>query len=253
MVAEAEAALRVLITHRPRPGLGHIYAYVPRPHAFCPFSGLVLSLYPARLGFLPPMSSPRWNNDILHDICEHLAPSSFPSLQEDRSGLVALARCARASSVLFQPAVDVLWRQVDSLDVLLNILTAHPHQSSSSESSTSSSVWHSHVCPTLLSPTNPAANSNPLLQTLDDNIDDEAHARLRYYASRVRRLAHRADTCRIHADTIARLHAPLRGASLFPALLVLPRPTSSTLTMLVQHGSRGSGGGCGAADEDRGP
>ena len=63
-----------------------------------------------------------WNDDILHDILEYLAPASFPSLKCDNSGLSALARCARSSKALFRPATQVLWRQVDLLSIFTGIL-----------------------------------------------------------------------------------------------------------------------------------
>ncbi len=64
-----------------------------------------------------------WNDDILREILDYLAPASFPFEKTDDPGLIALARCARASSDLFEFAVDVLWRQVDSLTVIFNVLS----------------------------------------------------------------------------------------------------------------------------------
>lgn len=64
-----------------------------------------------------------WNDDILHDILSHLAPSGFPASQADRPGLIALAVCTRVNKLFYGSAVDVLWREVDSLAVVLSVLT----------------------------------------------------------------------------------------------------------------------------------
>ena len=72
---------------------------------------------------LPQSRRQLWNDDILREVLDHLAPTTFPFDKTDDPGLVALARCARASPVLFEYAVDVLWRQVDSLTVVLNVLS----------------------------------------------------------------------------------------------------------------------------------
>ena len=64
-----------------------------------------------------------WNDDILREILDYLAPPSFPFEKADDPGLIALAKCARASPELFEFAIDVLWRQVDSLTVIFNVLS----------------------------------------------------------------------------------------------------------------------------------
>lgn len=64
-----------------------------------------------------------WNDDILREILDNLAPASFPFEKADDAGLIALAKCARASPDLFEFSVDVLWRQVDSLTVVFNLLS----------------------------------------------------------------------------------------------------------------------------------
>lgn len=64
-----------------------------------------------------------WNDDILREILDYLAPPSFPFEKADNPGLIALAKCARASPDLFEFAIDVLWRQVDSLTVIFHVLS----------------------------------------------------------------------------------------------------------------------------------
>ncbi|KAJ2981209.1 hypothetical protein NUW54_g10901 [Trametes sanguinea] len=66
-----------------------------------------------------------WNEDILREIFSHLAVPPT-STTERQDGRVALARCARASRVLLEPAVDFLWRELDTLSVLLRILSLVP-------------------------------------------------------------------------------------------------------------------------------
>ncbi|KAH9927547.1 hypothetical protein B0H21DRAFT_763188 [Amylocystis lapponica] len=58
-----------------------------------------------------------YNDDILREIFSHLSPVS-----SSRRNYHILARAARVSVAFSEPALDVLWTELDSLDPLLNIL-----------------------------------------------------------------------------------------------------------------------------------
>ncbi|KAI9065459.1 hypothetical protein FKP32DRAFT_496744 [Trametes sanguinea] len=81
--------------------------------------------YLSLLRAMDSMQRTLWNEDILREIFSHLA-SPPTATTEGQDGRVALARCARASRVLLEPAVDFLWRELDSLSVLLRILSLVP-------------------------------------------------------------------------------------------------------------------------------
>ncbi|EIW60535.1 uncharacterized protein TRAVEDRAFT_28078 [Trametes versicolor FP-101664 SS1] len=132
-----------------------------------------------------------WNDDILHDILGHLAPSGFPASQADRPGLIALAVCARVNKLFYGSAVDVLWREVDSLAVVLSVLT-----------------------PPLLR----TESTHQRTFALAGAIPECVYARFQYYASRVRRLSHRAERDRIQPEVLVELHRRADGEPLFPKL-----------------------------------
>ncbi|KAH9931709.1 uncharacterized protein BXZ73DRAFT_47098 [Epithele typhae] len=141
-----------------------------------------------------------WNDDVLLHILDYLAPSSFPATREDRPGLTALARCARSSKALCDPALRVLWRQVDSLSVVTSRAAAL--------TSTLVAVKSCHRLTQLL-----------LTQDLVDEIEDSQFSRVRYYASFVKKLSHRADLDRIPPAVLGRFNYLLKGAVLFHRLL----------------------------------
>ncbi|KAI0780489.1 hypothetical protein BD413DRAFT_600099 [Trametes elegans] len=123
-----------------------------------------------------------WNEDVLREVFRHLAPTVFPFSKDDRPGLAALARCARASKALHEPAIDVLWREIDSVYVIFSVLS-----------------------PRLL----PVPTSEAAL------------ARFQHYARRVRKLVHRADRDRIQPAVMAELVSISKGEPLFPNLSAL--------------------------------
>ncbi|OJT08892.1 hypothetical protein TRAPUB_243 [Trametes pubescens] len=132
-----------------------------------------------------------WNDDILHDILDHLAPSGFPATPQDRPGLIALAVCARVSKLFYGSAVQVLWREVDSLAIILSILT-----------------------PPLLR----TESTHQRTFALVGAIPDPVYARFQYYASRIRRLIHSAERDRIQPAVLVELQRRAGGEPLFPNL-----------------------------------
>nr|VWP00206.1 N/A [Ganoderma boninense] len=157
---------------------------------------------------MPPQRQ-RWNVDILREILDNLAPPSFPFEKADDAGLQALARCARASPDLFEFAVDVLWRQVDSLTVVFNVLS-----------------------PTFRKQ---KGRKNVNVYALEGSIPVESFSRLQFYAARIRKLAHRADLHRITPAALSVIHSHLEGAPLLPSLEVLhwtQRTSSDVLEIL---------------------
>ncbi|KAI1788389.1 hypothetical protein LXA43DRAFT_1097358 [Ganoderma leucocontextum] len=136
-----------------------------------------------------------WNDDILREILEYLAPASFPFEKADDPGLIALARCARASPDLFEFAVDVLWRQVDSLTVVFNVLSPAFRRLKEKD--------------------------NVNVYAMAGSVPEESYSRLQYYTTRIRKLSHRADLHRIQPAALSMIHCHLEGEPLLPSLQVL--------------------------------
>ncbi|OSD08428.1 hypothetical protein PYCCODRAFT_20328 [Trametes coccinea BRFM310] len=200
-----------------------------------------------------------WNEDILREIFSHLATPTT-STTEPHDGRVALARCARSSKAFFEPAVDFLWRELDSLSVLLRLpsLAPPPPPCLPSEDSEGLRVSEgrqeplhddnqeltvvriSHIHWPLLQLTE---YPRPGLQSEEreeegasedsrkpDHSDGycsgvTAIARVRFYARRIRKLVHhsspREDVRAAQTATLATLHHQLRGEPLFPKLTAL--------------------------------
>ncbi|KAI0362576.1 hypothetical protein OH77DRAFT_1416850 [Trametes cingulata] len=135
-----------------------------------------------------------WNDDILREIFSHLASTTFPFSKADRPCLAALSCCVRASKVLSEPAIDVLWREIDSLAVLLSVLS-----------------------PPLVK----AENKHQRTFALAGDISTASYARFHFYAKRVRRLVHRAERDRVQPAVLAALHAHSDGQPLLPNLRAL--------------------------------
>ena len=67
------------------------------------------------------------NPDILAEVCEFLACDDEDYVRETaeiRASRIHLARLARTSTVYLEPALDRLWRSLDTLFPLLKILPA---------------------------------------------------------------------------------------------------------------------------------
>ncbi|KAI0672791.1 hypothetical protein C8Q78DRAFT_680754 [Trametes maxima] len=129
-----------------------------------------------------------WNDDILREIFAHLAPATFPFTKDDRPSLAALACCARASKTLYEPASDVLWREIDSV-VILSVLSPAVLKKEDKHFTT-------------------FVSSGPL--------PDAVCARFRNYAHRVRRLVHRAERTRVQPTVLDGLYAYAGGEPLLP-------------------------------------
>ncbi|KAH9900931.1 hypothetical protein C8Q73DRAFT_662441 [Cubamyces lactineus] len=127
-----------------------------------------------------------WNEDILREIFSHLAPPTIPLAYspDERASLAALARCARSSRALHGPALDALWRELNSLWVLLDVFS-----------------------PSLPAKTEAASDEDPNLQTIP--MPHAACVRFHYYARRVRRLVHNAGISKIRRNLQAYLLAEL--------------------------------------------
>ncbi|KAI0373082.1 hypothetical protein BV20DRAFT_1042394 [Pilatotrama ljubarskyi] len=135
-----------------------------------------------------------WNDDILREIFSHLGPTTFPSSKADRPCLAALSCCARTGKVLYDPAIDMLWREIDSLAILLSVLS-----------------------PPLVK----TENKHQRSFVLAGEISATDYARFQFYARRVRKLVHRAERDRIHPTVVAALHGHSDGQPLLPSLRAL--------------------------------
>ncbi|KAI0331053.1 hypothetical protein GY45DRAFT_1345506 [Cubamyces sp. BRFM 1775] len=105
-----------------------------------------------------------WNEDVLREVFSHLAPPTIPLAYspDERACLAALARCARSSKALHGPALDALWRELNSLWVLLDVFS-----------------------PSLRAKTEADATED--INTTTIPMPQAACARFHYYARRVRR------------------------------------------------------------------
>ncbi|KAI0332519.1 hypothetical protein GY45DRAFT_453302 [Cubamyces sp. BRFM 1775] len=149
----------------------------------------------------------RWNEDILAEIFSHLQgeiidgpPSGSsrathaatahrtPQSQQESQGrhrddyelaLNALARCARASKALHEPAVNALWHALHSISYLTGVLACSGHHEDVEQphSEGGGGAHQQHTDTLILVPV--------------EDISPTAFARFQYYARRIRRLRER--------------------------------------------------------------